>query len=411
MTSPRRPADRRGPLPARAEVVVVGGGALGASVAFHLAEDGVDVLLLEAEELASGSSGKPIGGVRAQFSDPANVDLGNRSLDLYEDFAVRPGADIGLQQPGYLFLLPDADDVALFEESVAMQNEHGVTSRMLGHDEVRRLNPYVDADRYAGAAYAARDGFAYPHAVVEGYAAGAERHGATVRTHVTVQDVETRADAVVAVWTDQGRVRTGAVVLCTGAWTRDLATKAGLDLPVDPYRRQIGFTPRLDPAPPRIPFTIDYGTTFYFHNAEPGGLLLGIADPETPIAFERTYDPGWLPLLRGAIGGCAPGLTDVPVARGWAGLYEMTPDHNALIGEATGVPGRVLYATGFSGHGFLQAPAVGEVVRDLYAGRPPAIDVSGFSADRFAADDEPTPPTTSTRTTSPGRRGPEANII
>ncbi|MCP2264136.1 NAD(P)/FAD-dependent oxidoreductase [Promicromonospora thailandica] len=400
MTSAPRPVDRRGPLPARAEVVVVGGGAMGASVAFHLAEDGVDVLLLEAEELASGSSGKPIGGVRAQFSDPANVDLGNRSLELYEDFAQRPGADIGLQQPGYLFLLPDAADVALFEESVAMQNERGVASRMLGADEVRRLNPYVDVDRYAGAAYAARDGFAYPLAVVEGYAAGAERHGARVRTHVTATGFESRDDRLVAVWTDQGRVRTDAVVLCAGAWTRDVAAKAGLDLPVDPYRRQIGFTPALDPAPRRVPFTIDYGTTFYFHNADPDGLLLGIADPATPVAFERTYDPSWLPLLRGAAGACAPELADVPVARGWAGLYEMTPDRNALIGEATGVPGRVLYAAGFSGHGFLQAPAVGEVVRDLYAGRTPRIDVSGFDADRFAG--------TSTGT---GRRGPESNII
>lgn len=405
MTSARHPAGRRGRLPTRAEVVVVGGGALGASVAFHLAEAGVDVLLLEADELASGSSGKPVGGVRAQFSDPANVDLGRRSLDLYEDFANRPGADIGLQQPGYLFLLPGAADVALFEESVAMQNERGVPSRMLGHDAVRRLNPYVDADRYAGAAYAARDGFAYPRAVVEGYAAGAERHGATVRTHVTVTDVETRHGRVVAAWTDRGRVRTDAVVLCAGAWTRDLATKVGIDLPVDPYRRQIGFTPPLDPAPRRVPFTIDYGTTFYFHNAEPGGLLLGIADPATPIAFERTYDTAWLPLLREAIGTCAPGLTDVPVARGWAGLYEMTPDHNALIGEATGVPGRVLYAAGFSGHGFLQAPAVGETVRDLYTGRTPRIDVSGFSADRFAG------PGAERTTTSSGRRGPESNII
>ncbi|HEV6952492.1 MAG TPA: FAD-binding oxidoreductase [Promicromonospora sp.] len=404
MTSARRLPDRRGPLPAQAEVVVVGGGAIGASVAFHLAEDGADVLLLEADELASGSSGKPIGGVRAQFSDPANIDLGRRSLELYEDFAHRPGTDIGLEQPGYLFLLPEPADVALFEESVALQNERGVASRMLDADAVRRLNPYVDVARYAGAAYAARDGFAHPKAVVEGYAAGAEDHGARVRTHVAATGFETRDDRLVAVWTGQGRVRTSAVVLCAGAWSRDVAAKAGVDLPVDPYRRQIGFTPPLDPAPSRVPFTIDYGSTFYFHNAAPDGLLLGIADPATPVAFERTYDPSWLPLLRDAIRACAPGLADVPVARGWAGLYETTPDRNALIGEAGDVPGRVLYATGFSGHGFLQAPAVGEVVRDLYAGRTPRVDVSGFDARRFGGRRPET-------STGPGRRGPESHII
>lgn len=391
MTGSTDPSTRReGLLPRQAEVVVVGGGAMGTSVAFHLAEAGVDVLLVEAFELASGSSGKPIGGVRAQFSDPANIDLGNRSLALYEDFANRPGADIGLQQPGYLFLLPADEDVAVFTESVAMQNARGVASRMLTVDEAWRLNPYIDPSRFAGAAYAARDGFARPHAVVHGYAEGAERHGATIRTHCAVTDIEVRGEDVVAVWTERGRVRTGAVVLCTGAWTRRAGELAGLDLPVDPYRRQIGFTPPLDPAPPRIPFTIDYGSTFYFHNAEPDGLLLGIADPDTPIAFDTKYDPGWLPLLQRAAWACAPALGDAAIAHGWAGLYEMTPDRNALIGEAAGLS-RVLYAAGFSGHGFLQAPAVGEVVRDLYTGREPAIDVSGFSADRFASGSSAAP--------------------
>ncbi|WP_125777077.1 NAD(P)/FAD-dependent oxidoreductase [Antribacter gilvus] len=383
-SSARANARSRVPLPRQAEVVVVGGGALGTSVAFHLAEDGVDVLLIEAADLASGSSGKPVGGVRAQFSDPANVDLGNRSLELYEDFAQRPGADIGLQQPGYLFLLPDDADVARFTDAVAMQNSRGVASRMLTTDQAWRLNPYIDPDRFAGAAYAARDGYALPHAVVEGYAAGAERFGATVRTQCALTEVEVRGGEVAAVWTEEGRVRTRAVVLCTGAWTREAGRLAGLDLPVDPYRRQIAFTPALDPAPPRIPFTIDYGSTFYFHNAEPDGLLLGIADPDTPIAFDTEYDPVWLPLLQGAAERCAPALADVAVARGWAGLYEMTPDRNALIGEATDAPGRILYAAGFSGHGFLQAPAVGEAVRDLYRGREPRVDVSGFSADRFS---------------------------
>jgi sarcosine oxidase subunit beta len=384
-------------VPRRAEVVVVGGGVMGASVTFHLAEAsgtpggrGVDVLLLEAGELAGGSSGKPIGGVRAQFSDPANVDLGRRSLELYEEFARRPGGRIGLEQPGYLFLLPTAQDVALFEQSVAMQNARGVPSRLVTMSEARRLNPYVNPAAYAGAAYAPREGWAQPRAVVEGYVGAAERRGANVRTHAPVTAVEPRGDGTYAVVTPRGTVVTPTVVLCAGAWSRALGAMVGVDLPVDPVKRQIAFTGPLDPAPPRVPFTIDFGSTFYLHNGDDTRtLLLGVAEPGTPVGFDTEYDAGWEPYLREVTARCTPALADVPLAWGWAGLYEMTPDHNALIGEAQGTDARVLYACGFSGHGFLQAPAVGEAVRDLYAGRTPdvtgSVDVSAFDAGRFAS--------------------------
>lgn len=394
-TAARRAYDTQ-PLPARAEVVVVGGGVMGTSVAFHLAEDGTDVLLVESGELAGGSSGKPIGGVRAQFSLAANVALGHRSLELFEDFSRRPGADIGLRQPGYLFMLPTDDDVELFGRSVAVQRDLGVDARLLTPAQARRLNPYVAAEGYAGAAYAPRDGWAHPAAVVAGYAAGAERHGARVRTHATVTGIGPGThggrDGLV-VTTDRGRVRAGTVVLCAGAWSRPLGAMAGLDLPVDPVKRQIAFTgPLRRPSgvpEAGLPFTIDFGSTYYLHDADrPGTLLLGLADPGTPVAFDTDYDPAWEALLRAAAARCTPELADVPLTDGWAGLYEMTPDHDALIGEATTGAGRVLYACGFSGHGFLQAPAVGEAVRDLYAGRTgaasTAVDVAAFGADRFA---------------------------
>lgn len=377
----------------RADVVVVGGGVMGASVAFHLAEAGVDVALLESGELGGGSSGKPIGGVRAQFSDPANVVLGHRSLELFEDFRRRPGADVGLRQTGYLFALPGDDDVALFDRSVAMQRELGVDSRLLTVAEARRLNPYLSATAYAGAAYAPRDGWAHPAAVVAGYADAARRHGASVVTGAPVTAVEPAAGGRLTVVTPRGAVTTTAVVVCAGAWSRAVGALVDVDLPVEPVRRQIAFTVPLEPAPPALPFTIDFGTTYYLHNADARGtLLLGASEPDTPVGFDTAYDPAWEPWLRGLAARATPALADAPLTGGWAGLYELTPDHDALIGEApTGTGGaRVLYACGFSGHGFLQAPAVGEAVTDLYLGRagtPAArgVDVSAFDAGRFGA--------------------------
>lgn len=376
-------------IPTGADVVVVGGGVVGTSVAFHLAEAGAAVVLLERDELASGSSGKPIGGVRAQFSDPANVALGARSLELFAGFGDRPGADIGLRRVGYLFLLADETEVATFRAGVAMQNALGVPGRLVDLDEACALNPYVDRDAYVAAAWSPTDGWARPAQVVRGYADAATGLGARVLTGTEVTGVEVRDGTVRAVRTDRGDVSTTTVVCCAGAWSARLGEQAGVALPVRPLRRQIAFTgPPAEHRPgPQMPFTIDFATTFYAHRTGDGpdaGLLLGMAERDQPVGFGRDLDPSWLPGLREAARRCLPALADLPVTGGWAGLYETTPDNNALIGEAGDVS-RFLYATGFSGHGFLQAPAVGEVVRDLVLRRAPGIDVSGFSAGRFAS--------------------------
>jgi len=357
---------------------------MGTAIAWHLAQAGVtDVLVLEANELASGSSGKPLGGVRAQFSSAANVQLGARSLAAYRDFTATTGARIGFEQVGYLFLLRTPDAVAGFEASVRMQNELGVPSRMITAAEAHRLNPYLSSDDVIAAAWSPEDGYAHPGSVVQGYAAGAGRLGVRFRTGTPVTGIERTGTEITAVRTAQGPIATATVICAAGAWSARIGAMAGVDLPVQPLRRQIAFTPPLTPAPPRIPFTIDFDSTFYFHGSTDGGLLLGIADPDQPAGFVTDYDESWLPLLRAAIVRCAPRLADVRLERGWAGLYEMTPDCNALIGQSPTV-GRFLYATGFSGHGFLQAPATGEIVRDLYLGVPPFCDISGFDALRFA---------------------------
>lgn len=375
-----------------ASVVVVGGGVVGLSVAFHLAEAGVrDIVVVERGALGCGSSGKPIGGVRAQFSDPVNIELGLRSLRAFGDFGRRPGGDIRFARVGYLFLLSEAADVEAFTESVVTQNALGVPSRVISPERARELCPYVRTDGLVAAVHSPDDGHARPGLVIQGYARAAARAGVRILTHTTVTGIDVGAGHVTAVRTDRGVIRCAALVCAAGAWSAGIGEAAGVRLPVRPLRRQIALTrPLGPPAPPRVPFTIDFSSTAYFHNSD-DGLLFGLADPAQEEGFDTTWTggpEGWLGLFRDVARRRAPALADMEIAGGWAGLYEVTPDRNALIGRS-GEVSNFLYATGFSGHGFLQAPAVGEVVRDLYLGRAPVVDVAALSADRFAGGGSP----------------------
>ncbi|MFJ3653009.1 NAD(P)/FAD-dependent oxidoreductase [Streptomyces nigra] len=371
-------------MTAHASAVVVGGGVIGTGIAYHLARAGVpDVVLVERDELASGSTSKAAGGVRAQFSDELNIRLGARSLDAFARFEQDTGHDIGLHRVGYLFLLSTPEDVTAFEAAVRLQNSLGVPSRMIDPVEARELSPLISTDGLLAAAYSPDDGHCTPESVVHGYAAAARRHGARILRHTTVTGIERHGDRITGVTTNAGRIATDTVICAAGAWSRAVGEMAGVDLPVEPLRRQIAVTAPVDALPPRLPMTIDFTTSLYFHTEGPG-LLLGMSDPDERPGFDTSTHDRWIPRLADAMRHRAPALLDLRRTGGWAGLYEVTPDHNALIGEATSVS-RFLYATGFSGHGFLQGPAVGEVVRDLYLGRVPFVDVSPLSAGRFVA--------------------------
>ncbi|WP_448608432.1 NAD(P)/FAD-dependent oxidoreductase [Geodermatophilus sp. URMC 60] len=380
MTAPRRQP------PSSASVVVIGGGVVGLSSACSLARAGVrDVVLLDAGALGSGSTCKAAGGVRAQFSDPVNIALGARSLETFRDFPRLFGQEIDLSQVGYLFLLSTPEAVVAFEANVALQNELGVPSRVIGVDEARRLSPLIATEGLLAAAYSPTDGHCTPESVVLGYAAAARRAGATLLPHCAAAGIDVRDGRVTGVRTAAGTIRTDTVVCAAGAWSAEVGSWAGVDLLVTPLRRQILVTEPMPGLDPHTPFTIDFETSLYFHR-EGSGLLLGMSDPAETPGFALSRSDAWLPRLGEAIERRAPALAEVGIVGGWAGLYEMTPDHNALIGRADTVEG-FLYATGFSGHGFLMGPAVGEVVRDLYLGEEPFVDVSGLGAARFTSAD------------------------
>ena len=370
------------PLPPTASVVVIGGGVTGLATAYELARAGVrDVVLLDRDAFGAGSTCKAAGGVRAMFSDPVNITLGARSLETFRDFPARFGQEIDFAAVGYLFLLSTPEAVAAFEDAVALQNGLGVPSRMIDVAEAQRLSPLIATDGLLAAAWSPTDGHCTPESVVLGYASAARRAGATLLPNCPATGIEVTDGRVSAVHTAVGTVRTDAVVCAAGAWSAEVGGWAGVDLPVTPLRRQVLVTEPVPGLDPHTPFTIDFATSFYFHR-EGRGLLMGMSDPDETPGFRLTRSDAWLPRLGEAIERRAPELAGVGVAGGWAGLYEMTPDHNALIGRADEVEG-FLYATGFSGHGFLMGPAVGEVVRDLYLGRETLVDVSGLGAARF----------------------------
>lgn len=369
-------------LPSRAAVAIIGGGIMGTSIAFHLAQAGVrDIVLVERDTQGSGSSAKPLGGVRATFSDPGNIQLGQRSLEAFERFDAEFRTDIGLRQVGYLFLCRSREEADAVEASAELQNRLGGDTRLIDAHAATALNPFLDPRVVVGASFSPRDGYARPARVVAAYRDAAEALGVIVCEHTEVLGVE-RAYGAHELHTTHGALVADTIVIAAGAWSRRVGSMVGIDLPVEPLRRLVGVTGPVRPTPGDIPFTLDLSTTLYFHGAGDDALLLGISHPGQAAGFGRDFDREWVPAFDRAAAVIAPSLVGLALVGGWAGLYEDTPDHNALIGRADEVEG-VLYATGFSGHGFLQGPAVGELVRDIHLGRDSFLDPAPFSATRF----------------------------
>lgn len=356
-----------------ADVVVIGGGAMGTSIAWHLTELGVtDVVLVERETLASGSTSKSAGGFRAQFADELNVRIALRSIAELETFGERFGVDIALAQHGYLFLLDDDGDLERFRAALALQQRLGVPSRELTVDEALGLVPQVSAEGLVGATFCPVDGTCSPESVTQGYAQAAAARGVRVRQGVEATAIDVRNGRVAAVRTTAGAVATGTVVCAAGAWSAGVARTAGVELPVSGEPRHVWFTPEDGGLPRELPLTIDFGSGLYLHR-EGAGIVFGgraaTLEELAPQAARRV-----------------PVLAELPIRSSWWGYYEVSPDWNAIVGEVEHVS-RFLYATGFSGHGFQQAPAVGEHLAQLVAGVETTLDLSPFSVDRFARGD------------------------
>ena len=375
-----------------ADVIVIGGGCMGASVAYHLTRRGItDVVVLEREKmLGTGSTGRNAGGVRHQFSNEANIRLSLESIRLLEHFTEEVGHPIDFHQDGYLFLLSSERSVETFRRNVSLQRSLGVDVEWLDAAGVERLAPGVNTAGVIGATFCARDGIADPNGVTMGFVKSAQAAGAAFEKDVEVTGIRVRADRVAGVDTARGPIDAPVVVNAAGPWARQIGRMAGVDVPVDPIRRHI-FIAAHDGAAserPAVPsshiMVIDFETTFYFHR-EGAGTLFGMGDKAETPTFDATVQWDFLPQVIDVAVTRLPALATASISHAWAGLYEMSPDGNPIIGPVKAVHGLFLI-NGFSGHGFQHSPAAGRILADRIAGRDPGIDCTPFELARFAKE-------------------------
>ncbi len=365
-----------------AEVAIIGGGIMGLSTAYHLAQRGVsDVVILEKDLLAQASTGLSVGGIRQQFSHPANIRLSQESVRVFERFEQEFGVDIRFRQVGYLFLAQKQETWNEFLANVETQRRLGVLVEILSAEEVKQAWPYLNVSDVKGGTFGPKDGYADPYQVAMGFANSARKLSVRIVEKTSVIGIKLKGGRVQGVETTKGPVFSPVVVNVAGPWAGEVGKMAGLDLPVNPYRRQVFITKAFDGIPKPVPMIIDQDLTFYFRGEDPG-VLMGMSDPDEPSSFNLSVDRNFMEKVIAAAIHRAPLLEKAEILRGWAGLYEVTPDDNPIIGEISGVKG-FFCAVGFSGHGFQQGPAVGLLLSQLILDGQTEFDLKPFALERF----------------------------
>ncbi|MGB2897082.1 MAG: FAD-dependent oxidoreductase [Anaerolineales bacterium] len=370
-------------VPSTADIVVIGGGVMGASTAYHLAAAGAGkVILLEKEPyFGQGATGRCAGGVRYQFATEINVQLSIASLAMLEVFEQDTGQDPLYRKCGYLFVLTQEEGVAKFKGNVAMQNRLGVSTQWLDADDVQARLPMMRFEDALAGTFHPGDGLADPNSVVMGYIQRGRQLGVTACTDVSVLDIDTSTNKIKRVITSSGSIDTQIVVDAAGPWAGLIARMVNLELPITPIRRQMLTTTPLPDLSADFPFVIDFAQSLYFHR-EGTGVLTGMSNPEEEPGFDQSIDGEWELVAMQAAADRMPMLEKAGRQTGWAGLYEVTPDAHPIFG-ATPIEGFYLVG-GFSGHGFMHGPIAGKLMTEIIIeGKSQTVDVSSLDLARF----------------------------
>ncbi|MFZ0800825.1 MAG: FAD-binding oxidoreductase [Terriglobales bacterium] len=371
-----------------AEVVIIGGGIVGSSIAYHLAAAGCkDVLVIERETAqGKGSTGKSMGGVRAQFSTPVNIQMSLYSIPFYASFDERLGYPADYRPQGYLFCATHQKHLAYLRTNYEKQIAMGLKNvRLIAADEIRTMFPQLRSDDIVGGSFCSTDGFVDPYSAMNGLMGWAADHGAKLWKNTQVTGIQLDARGINGVETTRGFVSTRKVVNAAGPWAAEVARMVELDLPVEPLRRMLVPTEPFGQFPHTAPMIIDMSNGFHFR-PEALGFLLAWNDPEETPGYKTDFEPTFIEKILTRAADRVPIFENLAVnpKRAWAGLYEMTPDHHPILGEAPGVSGFFL-ANGFSGHGVMHAPATGKILSDLIlTGKTDLVDVSLLGLSRFA---------------------------
>jgi sarcosine oxidase subunit beta len=370
-----------------ADVVIVGGGIVGASVAFHLAQAGcTNVLIIERDaQQGLGSTGKSAGGVRAQFATPINIQMSLYSIDVFSKFEELTGHTAQYRAHGYLFIATNQKHLDYLRANRELQIGHGLkNAEIVSGEDIVRILPQVRSDDIVGGSFCPTDGFVDPYSVMTGFTARARQSGVQLWLDTEVTSIEIEGGLVTGVATSRGRVSTRSVVNAAGAWAAGVAGLAGVDLPVKPLKRQIINTEPFELVPPRLPMVIDMSNGFHFRR-EGTCIMMAWPEPEEVYAYDTAFDRDFIERILTRAVNRVPCFEEAQVnpRRCWAGLYEVTPDHHAIIGKAPGIEGLYL-ANGFSGHGVMHSPATGKIVSELVLhGESRTIDATPLRLERF----------------------------
>lgn len=371
------------------DVVIIGGGIVGSSIAWHLTAAGCKGVLVVERESAQGkgSTGKSMGGVRAQFATPVNIQMSLYSIPFYARFDETLGHPAGYRPQGYLFLATRQSHLDYLRANFERQRALGLKDvRMISTAEIAAMLPQVRSDDVLGGSFCPTDGFVDPYSAMNGFMASAQEHGATLWKKTEVTGITTDSRGIIGVETSREPVSTRVVVNAAGAWASKVARMAGVELPVEPLRRMLVPSEPFDEFPHSSPMVIDMSNGFHFR-PEARGFLLAWNDPEETPGYKTDFEPSFVEKILNHAANRVPVFENLPVnpKRSWAGLYEMSPDHHAILGEVPEVPGFYL-ANGFSGHGVMHSPATGKILSDLILGGKTSIvsDVSVLGFQRFA---------------------------
>ncbi len=366
-----------------ADVVIIGGGIIGLAAAFNLAKFKFGKIVVVEKEmfLGSGATSKCAGGIRAQFNSKSNIEMSMKSEEILANFESITGYPAIFNQCGYMFLLSDEKELADFSKAVELQKSLGLPVELIDPDRINDFAPEVRTDDIIKATFCQQDGLADPNDLIQGYASASRGLGVEILVETEVTGITTDKNTVTGIKTNKGDIDCPLIINAAGPYAKIIAQMAGTSIPVEAVRRQIVTTAALDFVGPKFPMVVDVKAGLYFHREAPG-LLLGWADNTVEPAFDESVDPDYTDNIIMKALDRIPALETAGVSNSWAGLYEVTPDHHAIIGSSKKING-LFYINGFSGHGLMHAPAAGLVAAESICGKKTTVDISSLAEDRF----------------------------